>query len=60
MLGTRDQTNLSVTYTRGSPPRISPKHAGMFAEKGILVANASQFRPFNCQLTEVFAYFLGA
>src|SRR5262245_4100817 len=36
MLGTRDQTRVSVTYTREKPQCLSSRHAGMFSEKGIL------------------------
>src|SRR5262249_32147144 len=61
MLGTRDQTKLSVTYTRGRLPRLfHPSVLGCSLRTALLQRYCSKFAPialFTSRLTEVFAYF---
>src|SRR5262245_19752487 len=60
MVGTRNQTKLSVTYTEGDFQGLSIQARWDVLGEGYF---CSKFKPvslFNCQLTEVFAYFFVA
>jgi len=56
MLGTGDQTKLSVTYTRGRLPGLSSKRGGMFSENSVIAANSAQLRSLNLRIEKVPSY----
>ena len=58
MLGTCDQTKVSVTYiAREISSVLHPSTLGCSRRKALLQQKFEPISPFNCKLIEVFAYF---